>query len=256
MGRMQGKRAIITGGARGIGAAAARRFVAEGARVMLVDVLEAPLAALAAELGEANAAYVAADVADEAQTQRYVAETVARFGGVDAVLLNAGIEGAVMPTVDYPTETFDRVMAVNVRGVWLGLKYAMRAMAGSGGSIVVTSSTAGIRSLPNISAYTASKHAVIGLMRSAALEGAANNIRVNTVNPSPVDTAMMAAMEDKVGVPADQRAALPLAQGTPLKRYGTVEEIAALMLFLASDEASFCTGGVYMADGGVSAGRV
>ncbi len=255
MGRMDGKRAIITGAARGIGAAAARRFVAEGARVMLVDMLEAPLAALAVELGADHAAYVVADVTDEAQTKSYVAQTVARFGGVDAVLLNAGIEGAVAPTTEYATEMFDRVMAVNVRGVWLGLKYAMQAMSAKGGSIVLTSSTAGIRAVPKLSAYVASKHAVIGLMRVAALEGAANDIRVNTVNPSPIDTDMMQAIEQKSGVPSD-RSNRPMAQGTPLKRYGEPEEVAALMLFLASDESSFCTGGVYMVDGGVSAGRV
>lgn len=251
---MTGKTTIITGAARGIGAAAARLFVEAGSRVMLVDVLEEPLAALAAELGDA-AAYQTADVTDEEQTKLYVAQTVARFGGVDAMLLNAGIEGAVTPTTDYPTDMFDKVIAVNVRGVFLGLKYGMQAMTKSGGAIVVTSSTAGIRSLPNISAYTASKHAVIGLMRSAALEGAPNDIRVNTVNPSPIDTPMMEAMENKVGVPAEERSNRPLAQGTPLKRYGEATEVARMMLFLASDDASFCTGGVYMVDGGVSAGR-
>lgn len=255
MGRMDGKTAIVTGAARGIGAAAARRLVAEGARVMLVDMLEADLAALAAELGEDNAAYSVADVADEAQAKLYVAQTVARFGGVDAALLNAGIEGAVAATTAYPAETFDRVIAVNVRGVWLGLKYVMQAMAAAGGSIVVTSSTAGVRATPGLCAYTASKHAVIGLMRTAALEGAPNKIRVNTVNPSPVDTPMMVAIEEKSGVPAARRNERPLAQSTPLKRYGEPEEVAALMLFLASDESSFCTGGVYMVDGGVSAGR-
>lgn len=254
MGRMDGKSAIITGAARGIGAAAARRFVAEGARVTLVDMLEAPLKALAAELGPDNAEVVVADVTDEAETQRYVAAAVARFGGVDAVLLNAGIEGAVAPFAEYPTETFDKVIAVNVRGVWLGLKYAMQAMTAKGGSIVVTSSTAGIRAVPKLSAYIASKHAVIGLMRAAALEGAAHDIRVNTVNPSPIDTDMMTAIEQKSGVPSD-RSNRPMAQGTPLKRYGEPEEVANLMLFLASDESSFCTGGVYMVDGGVSAGR-
>jgi len=255
MGRLDGKIAIVTGAARGIGAAAARRFVAEGAKVLLVDLLEAPLAALADELGADNAAFKLADVTDEAQTKAYVADAVARFGRIDIALLNAGIEGDIAPVTDYATETFDKVMAVNVRGVWLGLKYAMQAMAANGGSIVLTSSTAGIRAVPKLSAYVASKHAVIGLMRAAALEGAAHEIRVNTINPSPIDTDMMTAIETKSGVPADG-SNRPMAQGTPLKRYGEPEEVAALMLFLASDEASFCTGGVYMVDGGVSAGRV
>lgn len=255
MGRLEGKRAIITGAARGIGAAAARRFVQEGARVLLVDLLEEPIAALAAELGAENAEAHAADVSDEAATKGYVDAAVAAFGGLDVMLLNAGIEGDLKPFADYPTEMFDKVMAVNVRGVWLGLKYGMAAMTPGGGSIVCTSSTSGIRATRHISPYTASKHAVIGLARSAALEGAEHDIRVNTVNPSPIDTPMIHAIEEKRGLKAAGSNAT-MAQGTPLQRYGKPEEVAALMLYLASDEASFCTGGVYMVDGGVSAGRL
>lgn len=253
MSKMDGKTAIITGAASGIGAAASRLFAAEGANLMLVDMQEAPLAALAAELG---ASHMVADVSDEAATKGFIDATIKQYGGVHAALLNAGIEGTVTPTVDYDAEQFDRVIAVNLRGVFLGLKYVMQAMGDNGGSIVVTSSTAGIRALPGLSPYTASKHAVIGLMRTAALEGAAQNIRVNTVNPSPIATRMMEAMEDMSGVPQSERANFPLAQGTPMKRYGTPEEVAQMMLFLASDDASFSTGGVYMVDGGVSAGRV
>ncbi len=256
MGRLAGKRAIITGAARGIGAAAARRFVEEGARVLLVDRLAAPLEALATELGAANATAHVADVTDEAATRGYVERAVQEFGGLDVLLLNAGIEGAVASFADYPTEMFDQVMAVNVRAVWLGLKYGMGAMQGAGGSIVLTSSTSGIRATRNLSAYTASKHAVIGLMRSAALEGAADEIRVNTVNPSPIDTPMIHAIAEKRGLPQADGSNVGMARGTPLKRFGAPEEVANLMLFLASDEASFCTGGVYMVDGGVSAGQV
>ena len=256
MGRLEGKTAIVTGAAGGIGAAAARLFADEGAQLMLVDRAAEPVEALAEEIGRNRAVWRAADVADEAATKLYMAETVARFGGVDTALLNAGIEGDVAPIVDYSPETFDRVIAVNVRGVWLGLKYAMRAMKRTGGSIVVTSSTSGIRATPNLSAYTASKHAVVGLMRAAALEGAADDIRVNTVNPSPIDTPMISAIEQKRGLTDADRSNRSMAQGTPMKRYGEPEEVARLMLFLASDESSFCTGGVYMVDGGVSAGRV
>lgn len=252
MARLDGKVAIITGAARGIGAAAARVFAAEGARLILADVLAGPLEALAAEIGP-QAAACPTDVTDEAAVKRLVEATVVRFGKVDAALLNAGIEGTVSRIEDYPAEMFDKVLAVNVRGVWLGLKYVMQAMASGGGSIVITSSTSGIRATPNLSAYTASKHAVIGLMRSAAVEGADRKIRVNTVNPSPIDTPMITSLEKMRGVAG--RNDQPMAAGTPLGRYGTPEEVAKLMLFLASDESSFCTGGVYMVDGGVSAGR-
>jgi NAD(P)-dependent dehydrogenase (short-subunit alcohol dehydrogenase family) len=251
MTKLEGKVAVITGAARGIGEAAARLFVAEGARVMLADVLAEPLAAVAASLGEA--AFRVTDVSDEEQSRQLFSATLERFGWLDIALLNAGIEGRTLPIVDYPAEIFDKVMAVNVRGVWLGLKHAMRAMSGTGGSIVITSSTSGIRATPHMSAYTASKHAVIGLMRSAAIEGAAAGIRVNTVNPAPIDTPMMASIEAMRGVAG--RNDRPLAKGTPLGRYGTPEEVARMMLFLASDDAIFCTGGVYMVDGGVSAGR-
>lgn len=252
MKRLEGKVAIITGAARGIGAAAARRFATEGAKLMLADVLAEPLQKLAAEIGAA-AAICPTDVTDETAVKKLVEETVKRFGKVDIALLNAGIEGTVKSFADYPAEMFDKVMAVNVRGVWLGLKYVMQAMDRDGGSIVVTSSTSGIRATMNMSAYTASKHAVIGLMRSAALEGSARRIRVNTVNPSPIDTPMITSLESQRGFAG--RNDQPMAAGTPLGRYGTPEEVANLMLFLASDEASFCTGGVYMVDGGVSAGR-
>ena len=252
MGRMDGKVAIITGAARGIGAAAAKLFAAEGAKVMLADVLEEPLNAVAKDIGAA-AAVCPTDVTDEAAVKKLVDETVKRFGKVDAALLNAGIEGKVGPIEDYSAEVFDKVIAVNVRGVWLGLKYVMKAMSQNGGSIVITSSTSGIRATPHMSAYTASKHAVIGLMRSAAIEGSDRKIRVNTVNPSPIDTPMIVSLENMRGVGG--RNDQPFATGTPLGRYGTPEEVAKLMLFLASDDSSFCTGGVYMVDGGVSAGR-
>lgn len=257
MGKLDGKVAIITGASGGIGSAAARVFAAEGAQIMLVDIDGDALNGLVSEIGEDKAACTVADVSDSEQTQAYVAATVDRFGGVDIALLNAGIEGRVLPIVDYPDDLYDKVIAVNVRGVFLGLKYAMPAMKARGkGSIVVTSSTAGIRAVAGMSAYATSKHAVIGLMRAAALEGAADNIRVNTVNPSPIDTRMMTSIEGMHGLPAGDRSNRPMARHTPLQRYGEPEEVAKLMLFLSSDDSSFCTGGVYMVDGGVSAGRV
>lgn len=248
MARLTGKVTLITGAARGIGAAAARLFVEQGARVMLVDVLEAPLRALAQELGAA-ADFRVADVADEAETAAIVDATVRSFGGLHIALLNAGIAGEVKPLTEYSSETFDKVMDVNVRGTWLGLKYTMRAMERSGGSIVITASTSSVRGV----AYVASKHAVVGLMRAAAMEGAVHNIRVNSVNPATIDTPMVRELE-QIG-DASANKVETKARLIPLQRQGAAEEVASMMLFLASDEASFCTGGVYMVDGGVTAGR-
>ncbi len=253
MARLAGKVAVITGATGGIGAAASRLFAAEGAQLMLVDMDAGRLEALAGEIG---AAWHAGDVSDPEVNEAIAAATAERFGGIDIGLLNAGIEGALAPIGDYTVEMFDRVMAVNARGVWLGLKALMPHLERrGGGSLVLTSSTAGIRAVPDMSAYTASKHAVIGLMRSAAIEGSASNIRVNTVNPSPIDTRMIQSLEAMHGV-AGSGSNQPLAGATPLRRYGEPEEVARLMLFLASNESSFCTGGVYMVDGGVSAGRL
>jgi NAD(P)-dependent dehydrogenase (short-subunit alcohol dehydrogenase family) len=251
---MTGKVTIITGGSGGIGAAAGRLFCEAGGKVMLVDLNEDALKTAAAAAGD-NAAYCAADVTDAAQVKNYISATIEKFGGVDATLLNAGIEGTMAPLVDQTDADFDKVMAVNVKGVWLGLKHTMPEIEKrGGGSIVITSSTAGIRALGGITPYTCSKHAVIGLMRGAAVEGAASNIRVNTVNPSPIETRMIHAIEDAYKMDASG-SNQPMAGGTPLKRYGQPEEVAKLMLFLASNDSSFCTGGVYMVDGGVSAGR-
>jgi NAD(P)-dependent dehydrogenase (short-subunit alcohol dehydrogenase family) len=267
--RLTGKIAIITGGSGGIGRAAARLFVQEGARVLLVDLNEAALqeATAAAVQGadDPNAAsYVVADTTRPEQVERFVQTAVERYGGVDILLANAGIEGRVLPITEYPVDVFDQVLAVNVRGVWLGLKYVIPVMQQrGGGSIVITSSTAGLRGTSGTSAYTTSKHAVIGLMRSAALECAPLKIRVNTVNPAPIETRMMRSLEQQRAENAERAgdtSATPeqmKALGTtriPLGRYGEPEEVARLMLFLAGDESSFCTGGVYSVDGGVSAG--
>ena len=199
MGKLDGKVAIITGAARGIGAAASRLFVAEGAKVMLADVLADNLQGLATELGD-SVAICQTDVTDEAQVENLVAQTIAKFGKLNVALFNAGIEGSLAHPTEYDTDMFDKVMAVNVRGVFLGLKHTMAHMKENGGSIVITASTAGIRGVPGMAAYAASKHAAMGLMRSAAMDGAPDNIRINTVNPSPIDTPMMASLENMHGV--------------------------------------------------------
>ena len=180
MPRLEGKVAIITGGAGGIGRAAGKLFVEEGAHVILVDLDESALQDVVQAIGDENATYVVADTSHPDQVQGFVNEAVERYGGVDIFLANAGIEGELNSIVDTPVEMFDQVMSVNVKGVWLGLKYVMPVMRErGGGSIVITSSTAGVRGSPGMAPYSTSKHAVIGLMRSAAMEGASMGIRVN-----------------------------------------------------------------------------
>ena len=261
MARLEGKVAVITGATGGIGRAASRLFAEEGAKVALVDLDEAVLQQLAQSIGEDKASYTVADVTDPGQSQAYINAAVNRWGGIDAYLANAGIEGTLATIPDYPIDVFDRVIAVNVRGVWLGIKYAVPAMRErGGGSIVITSSTAGIGGTTEMSAYNTSKHAVIGLMRVAALECASHGIRVNTVNPAPIETRMMRSIEEQRVAAMDDAsvtvevAKQSYAQRIPLRRYGNPEEVAKMMLFLASDDSSFCTGGVYMVDGGRSAG--
>ena len=261
MARLEGKVAVITGATGGIGSAAARLFAQEGASVALVDLDEAALQETVRSIGGEKASYTVADVTQPEQTQAYINAAVDRWGGIDVLLANAGIEGTLSPITDYPVDVFDRVMAVNVRGVWLGIKYVVPVMTGrGGGSIVITSSTAGIGGSAEMSAYTTSKHAVIGLMRTAALEGAPSGIRVNTVNPAPIETRMMRSIEDmRVAALDDSKVTVEVAKQSfaeriPLQRYGNPEEVARMMLFLASDDSSYCTGGVYMVDGGRSAG--
>lgn len=260
MGRLTGKVAVMTGGAGGIGRAAGKLFVEEGAQVLLVDLNETALRDAVHDIGSDAASYAVADTTQPDQVERFVKTAVERYGGIDVFLANAGIEGQIHSIPDYPIDIFDRVIAVNVRGVWLGLKYVIPVMRDrGGGSIVITSSTAGIKGSPMLSAYVTSKHAVIGMMRSAANECAPLGIRVNTVNPAPIETRMMRSLEEMRAemAPGDPPTIAEIketyASMTPLKRYGEPEEVAKMMLFLASDESSFCTGGVYMVDGGRSA---
>lgn len=253
MARLADKAAIITGAAGDIGKAAVSRFVSEGARVLAVDIDEAGLADALGDLEEARVSGMVADVTRSNDMAGAVDAALSYFGKLDIAVLNAGIEGEVAAIADYDEDVFDRVMAVNVRGVWLGLKHTMKAMAPAGcGSIVLTSSVAGVRGLKGISAYTASKHAVVGLMRTAALEAAEFGVRVNTVNPGPIETRMIDALVAGY-YPGDPEARERHIAATPLGRYGTPDEVANMMLFLASDESSHCTGEMYMVSGGRTA---
>lgn len=254
MARLKQKVAIITGGAGGIGKAAGALFAAEGADVLLVDLDEAALKQACADIGSNRVSYLAGDVTSAADNQAMVATATERYGGVDILLANAGIEGDIKPILDYDEARFDQVLAVNVKGPFLGIKAAIPALQErGGGSIVITSSVAGVGGSPGISGYAASKHAVIGLMKTAAKECAPMNIRVNTVNPSPVNTRMMRALEEQLAPGAADTIKEALIGQIPLGRYGEPEDIAKVMLYLASDDSAFVTGTVHMADGGFSA---
>jgi NAD(P)-dependent dehydrogenase (short-subunit alcohol dehydrogenase family) len=252
MERMSGKVAIVTGAARGIGLAAARLLVAEGAQVFLVDRDEAPLKQAAEALGNRmTVAWLAADVRNEDEVKAYVRACTEQFGGVDVLIDNAGIEGRMASLVDTTDEDFQRVLDVNVKGAWYGIKHAAPEIAKrGGGSIVITSSVAGLIGSAGLGPYVCSKHAVVGMMKVAAIELAPLGIRVNTVNPGPIETRMMRSIEKMASPEQPEAVKAGFNAMVPLKRYGNPEEVAALMLFLASDEASYCTGGTYTVDGG------
>lgn len=254
MNRLEGKVVVITGGAGGIGKAAGKLFVNEGADVLLVDLEEAALKSACNDIGSNKVSYCVADVTSNSDNQKMITIAEERYGGVDVLLANAGVEGDVMSITDYDEKRFDQVMAVNVKGPFLGLKAAIPAISKrGGGSIIITSSVAGLGGVANIAPYATSKHAVIGLMKSAALECAALNIRVNTVNPSPVETRMMRSLEEGLAPGDAETAREGLRASIPLGRYAEPEDIAKIMLFLASDDSDFVTGSVYVADGGSTA---
>ena len=253
MSKLTDRTAIVTGAGGQIGRACALRLGREGARVLAVDLDEAAAQQTAeqitAEGGEALA--FAGDVTDPDSVERY-ADRGADFGGghVNLFFNNAGIEGPVAPVADYPVEDFDRVIAVNVRGVFLGMRQVIPRLA-PGGAIVNTSSTAGLGGVPGMLAYVASKHAVLGMTRTAARELAPSAIRVNAVCPGPIDSRMMRSLEQGTGLPDahDQFAAT-----IPFGRYGTVDDVAGVVVFLLSDDAAYVTGATYTVDGGQTAG--
>lgn len=249
MPKFDDKVVLITGGSGGIGAEAARKFHAAGAKVMVVDVDEAALQAVVNEIGGDNVSHFVADVSENDQVAAYVKHTLDTFGKIDVFFNNAGIEGVVLPIADYPEDMFDKVLAVNVKGVWLGLKHVLPVIS-DGGVVINTASVAGLAGTPNVSAYVASKHAVIGLTRVAALEVAARNIRVNSIHPSPVDNRMMRSLEEGFAPGQGEAMRKTFAEAIPLGRYATNADIANGVVFLASDEAAFVTGTKLVVDGG------
>ncbi len=241
---------VITGGAGSIGRASAKRFIDEGASVMLVDISNTTLADAAKGLDPKHVATMTADVSRSADVQAYVAKTVAHFGKIDVLFSNAGNLGAIKPISDYPEDVFDQVLAVHVRGAFLACKYALPQM-NDGGSIIITSSIVGLKGDPGPYGYITAKHAQVGLMRSVAKEVAARRIRVNTLHPGPIDNSFQAAVEAELSRVIGTNATDFLNTQIPLGRHGTPEEIAESALFLASDRSSFITGTTFRVDGGM-----
>ena len=248
--KLAGKTALISGGAGIIGMAAARLFLAQGARVALVDRDAAQLAAAVASLEPGTALPITADVTKSEDCARYAREARATLGPIDIFFNNAGIEGVVAPLTDYPDDVFEDVYAVNVRGVFLGLKHMIPVMR-DGGSIIITSSIAGLRGGPNLSAYVMSKHAVVGLMRSACQECAPRRIRVNTIHPGFVESRMMRSLElQRAGNRPLEEVQADFLARVPLGRYVKPEEIAHAVAWLASDDAAMVNGARHVIDGG------
>ncbi|WP_372788999.1 SDR family NAD(P)-dependent oxidoreductase [Paraconexibacter sp.] len=250
MAELEGKRALITGAATGLGRAIAELFVERGATVFLTDINEEGVAATADELGAAGSCKC--DVASSADQEAQFAAAVEAMGGLDLVVNNAGIEIASI-LVEQSEEDFDRMMDINVKGVWLGMKHATpHLVAGGGGTIVNMSSVAGVGGAPLLGSYCASKAAVIQLTRVAAVELRAHNIRVNAVCPAFIDTAMV----DRLVAPVEALTGLPFEDLTALKqgRRGTPAEVAEMTAFLASDDASWTTGSHYVLDNALTAG--
>jgi len=250
--RLDGKIAIVTGATGGIGEATATLFLQLGAKVMLVARSAGKLAETIARLrpfGEVEGSL--AEAADEEAFAAAVAATLDRFGGLDILIANAGTEGVLKPVEMLSVEEFEDVMRTNVTGVWLSIKHCVAPLKRrGGGSIVALSSIAGCIGFPAMAPYIASKHAVYGLVKTAALELGPSNIRVNAVGPGPIDNRMIDSLQNQLAPddPAALRAGIEAS--IAMKRYGTSEEVAHLIAFLASDASSYCNGSIYMIDGG------
>lgn len=250
---LENKVILITGGSGGIGKATAKLFLAEGAKVMLVARGEDELKATAKELNSENVAYCNADVSKAEDVQNYTKATLSKFGGIDVFFNNAGIEGSVEPIKDYPNADFENVIDINLKGVWFGCKYVIPKM-NDGGSVIITSSVAGLKGFSGLGGYVASKHAIVGIMRVAAIEFAERKIRVNTIHPGPVNTRMMRAIEESISPSHAEDVKKDFEKDILFKRYAEPEEIAQSVLFLASDSSTYITGITHIIDGGMTVG--
>ena len=244
----ENKVALVTGAGSGMGLAAAQAFAAEGATVVLSDVNEAAARAAAKQLAGAGHKTLAVrcDVADEAQVKAMVEQTVSTFGRLDVAFNNAGVQSLAVETADATGDEYDRVNSINLRGVWNCMKYELLQMRKQGsGAIVNNSSIGGLVGIPGRAIYHASKHGVIGLTKSAALEYASRRIRINAVCPGTVETPMVANMLAK-----EPDAMKETLRDQPIGRLGRAEEVAAAVLWLCSDGASFVIGHALVVDGG------
>ncbi|TMV87148.1 SDR family oxidoreductase [Thioclava sp. BHET1] len=246
---------VITGAGGEIGTATARLFSERGAKVVAVDSSEEALARLANAIPKDRTHTVVADVTDEQKVAHYVSEALHRFGQIDVFFNNAGVEGPVHPISEYPLDAFRTVIDVNLIGVFLGLKHVAPVMQkAKRGSIINTSSVAGLTGTAGICAYNATKHAVIGLTRSAAAELGPQGIRVNSVNPGPLSSRMMESLETGLSGGDPGSVSEALSAMIPLGRYGTPEEVATLVAYLGSDDARYINGSVMTVDGGFTVG--
>ena len=253
MGKLDGKVAIVTGAASGIGRASARLFAEEGAKVVLADWDEEKGRQAAEEISQSGgtATFVKVDVSQPEDAEAMVRTALESYGRLDVLFNNAGIEGEQKPTADCSLENWDRVISINLKGVFLGMKYGIPAMLkGGGGSIINTASTAGLAGWPALPAYSASKGGVIQLTKTAALEYARKGIRVNAICPGGIWTALVERFTAGLSPEAIQK---NVEAAHPIGRFGQPEEVARLALFLASDDSSFCTGAPFLVDGGILA---
>ncbi len=247
------KVALVTGAGAGIGRAAALEFAAQGGKVMVADLNEdgGLQTVHMIERAGGKAAFVRTDVSKEAEVEKLVAETLKTFGGLNVAFNNAGIEGDLAPTADCTSENFDRVIGINLRGVFLCLKHEIAHMAThGGGAIVNTASAAGLVGFAGMPAYVASKHAVNGLTKNAAIEYAKKGIRVNSVCPGAIRTRMLQDISKAMGTQNMDEA---FGAMHPMGRIGTAEEVAKLVTWLLSSQASFVTGANIPVDGGMVA---
>jgi NAD(P)-dependent dehydrogenase (short-subunit alcohol dehydrogenase family) len=254
--RLDGRVAVVTGAAGVIGTAAMRLLAERGARIVAVDLRAQELQTAIRDLPDrAEALAVSADVSSEDEVAEYVRAAIDRFGAIDAFYNNAGIEGDIAPITKYSLETFRRVLDVNVVGVFLGLKHVLPVMLKQNrGSIINTASIAGLIGSPDIAVYSASKHAVIGLTRSAALECSATAVRVNCVCPGMIDSRMLSAIVEGRNPGNAPVPNARIVERIPARRLGLASEVASMVAFLASDEASYMSGSAYTVDGGRTAG--